>query len=379
MKKFLAAMLAASMMISLAACGGNSGQKSDKIIIGGIAPLTGDAAEYGIAVNNGVLMAIEEINAAGGILGKQIEYIPMDDKGDPTEAVNAYNKLMQDGMVGLVGAVTSKPTIAVAQKAAQDGIPMISASATAAAVTEAGPNIFRTCFIDPYQGELLANYAKQRLEATTVAVLYDNSDDYSQGVAAAFRDEAEKLGLTVTAYESYEAKTDDFNAQLTKIKSGNPDVIMAPCYYSTAAKIITQARNLGIESTMIGPDGWSGLLNQVKDNVQVLNNGFYCSQYSRDSENPAMQEFIKKYNEKFGIQENMFAVLGYDSMKILAAAMEAAGSTDSDKVVEAMKNTNYVGLTGTTTFDENNNPIREAFIIEFVDGKEVVKESFSFR
>ncbi len=393
MKKVLAFLLAACMIMPLAACGnaassnstagesGNNGggNSSDKIIIGGIAPLTGGAAQYGNAVNNGVLLAVKEINEAGGILGKQIEYIVEDDKGDATESLNAYNKLMNDGMVALVGAVTSKPTIAVAQKAAQDNLPMITASATAAAVTEQGENVFRTCFIDPFQGQLMANYAFERLGAKTAAVMYDNTDDYSQGVAEAFKEEAEKLGITITAYESFVSSADDFNAQLTKIKEGNPDVIMAPSYYEAAAKIITQARNLGIESKMIGPDGWDGLLEQVKENQEVLNDSFYCSQYSAESENPDLQAFIKNYRETYKINENMFAVLGYDSMKIMAAAIEAAGSTDSDAVIKALAATNHVGLTGTTTFDENRNPVREAFIIELVDGKAVVKEAYNFK
>ena len=385
MKKVLAFLLAACMIAPLAACGGagnssnaNNEGGSDKIVIGGIAPLTGGAAQYGNAVNNGVLLAVKEINAAGGILGKQIEYIVEDDKGDATESLNAYNKLMNDGMVALVGAVTSKPTIAVAQKAAQDKLPMISASATAAAVTEQGDNIFRTCFIDPFQGQLMANYAFERLGAKTAAIMYDNTDDYSQGVAEAFKEEAEKLGMTITAYESFVSTADDFNAQLTKVKEGNPDVIMAPSYYEAAAKIITQARNLGIESKMIGPDGWDGLLEQVKNDQEILNNSFYCSQYSAESENPDLQAFIKNYRETYKINENMFAVLGYDSMKIMAAAIESAGTTDSDAVVKALAATNHVGLTGTTTFDANRNPVREAFIIELVDGKAVVKEAYSF-
>lgn len=396
MKRILSIVLI--LMLVLSACGSSTSApaaadpsnadtqqdtpsaEAEEIIIGGLAPLTGGVSQYGIATNNGAKLAVEEINAAGGVLGKQIKYIVEDEKGDPTEAINAYNKLINnDNIVALFGDVTTKPTIAVAQKAAADGIPMITGTATGEDVTLAGSNIFRACFIDPFQGELMAHFALDRLEAKTAAILFDTGDDYSSGVAEAFEATAKELGIEVLSVEGYPSGNDDFNAQLTKIKDLNPDVIMAPCYYEDASKIITQARKLGVTAKFLGPDGWDGVLNQVDpQNYADLEGAYYCSQYSRQSENPELQSFIKKYNETYGIEENMFAVLGYDAMKILLASIEKAGTTDAEAVIEAMKGIEHAGLTGTTVFDENRNPIREAFITVFENGESKVLEAYSF-
>lgn len=399
MKKAFSALLAGTMVLSLVACGSSSSSSSavqgtstsvagsnvdtgadaafTEVRIGALAPLTGSASQYGEAVNNGVKLAVEEINAAGGILGAQIVYTVEDDKGDPTEAINAYNKLMDQGIDVLLGAVTSAPSVAVAQEAVMDGIPMISASATQEDFTLVGDNIFRTCFIDPYQGELMANYAKDVHGVQTVAVLYDTSNDYSEGIAAAFQAEAESLGMEVVAYEGYPGGTVDFNSQLTKIMATNPDAIMAPCYYEEAAMIIVQARKLGIESIFLGPDGWDGVLNQVDEtNYEYLNNSYFCNQYSRESTDPSMQNFLTTYNETYGIVENMFAVLGYDSVYILKAAIEDAGTLDYAAVTAAMQNVSVKGLTGTTTFDANGNPVRSAVITEFKDGAAVVADVY---
>lgn len=215
------AMLSAFSGCSNTGDGGSAsgGSDSDTIRIGGLAPLTGDAASYGVAVNNAIQMAVEDINANGGIDGKQIEYIYYDEKGDTTEATNAYNKLVQDDkVVAIIGDVTTKPTLAVAQTSQQDNIPIITATATAAEVTLTGSNIFRACFTDPFQGELMASYASEKLGATKVAVLSDMADDYSSGIAEAFVAKAEELGMQVVADEKYQDGDVDFKSQLTNIK-----------------------------------------------------------------------------------------------------------------------------------------------------------------
>jgi len=384
-KKRLFALVSALLMIIgvLAGCqpkeDSSTGSKdSDVIKIGGLAPLTGDVAQYGEAVNNAVLIAVDEINQKGGILGKKIEYKYYDEKGDVTEAVNAYYKLVEEGIVALVGDVTSKPTKAVAQKAAEDNMPMITASATEESITQAGKNVFRTCFIDPYQGKLMASYAKNKLNAKTAAILYNIDDTYSKGIADAFEAAAKELGMTVTNTEGYADKSTDFNSQLTKIKTSNPDVLMIPVYYNDLALIVAQAKALGIKAKLLGGDGWDGVLEVIdKSNVDALANAYFCSQYSATDPNPKVQEFLKKYKEKYNKDANMFAVLGYDSMYILADAISRAGSTDSDKIIEALKNTNYEGLTGTTTFDENRNPVRQAIITSFEGNSYKVIESYS--
>ncbi len=401
MKKVLCLIMALSLVFVLAACGGTTAESTapadasaapaesavegeatiegDSIMIGGLAPLTGDVSFYGIGVKQGAEIAVAEINANGGILGKELVYNVLDEKGDPTEAVQAYNQLMDEGMIALMGDVTTAPTIAVAQKAAQDGIPMITPTATGAAVTETGENIFRICFTDPFQGTLLADYAFNVLEAETAAVLYDTGDDYSAGVAAAFEEKAAELGLEIVASEGYPTGNTDYNAQLTKIKQDEPDVILASGYYSDAALITTQARDLGIESVFMGPDGWDGVLGQVGDNTSVLEGYYYCSQYSSENPSEALQGFMDSYQEAYGEEENMFAVLGYESIYALAYAIEDAGSVDYDAVNAALTNLEFDGLTGAISFQGGRDPVRDAFIVQFQDGMEVVLGTHSMK
>ncbi len=381
-KRFLAMVLAAAMMLTaMVGCGNgntqdggnanNAGATGDTIKIGGLAPLTGDVSVYGVAVDNGVKMAVEEINADGGVLGKQIEYIVYDEKGDATEAVNAYNKLVQsDNVVAIIGDVTSKPTLAVAQQAAKDKIPLITASGTAENITQAGENIFRACFIDPFQGELMASYASKKLEKKTAAIIYNISDDYSKGLYEAFEAAAGDLGIEVVQVEGYGKGTVDFKAQLTNIKSKNPDVIFLPVYYQDVALIAVQAKELGIEAQFLGADGWDGVIGQVDEsNMDAVNGAYFCSQYSAQSDDPDLQAFLSKYKETYGMDASQFAVLGYDAMKMLAQAISEAGSTDSAAITSAMAAIDFTGLTGHMTFDENRNPVKSAAITQIDNGE----------
>lgn len=414
MKKRILASVLAVMMAALAGCGGGAAGSSDAgspaagaqseaapsagadeapaassgdtIKIGGLAPLTGDVSQYGIAVNNAVEMAVEKINANGGVLGRQIEYIVEDEKGDPNEAVNAYNKLVNnDGVAAIVGDVTTKPTQAVAQKSVDDGIPLITASATGEEVTLVGENVYRVCFIDPYQGKLMANYAAKKLSAKTAAIIYDNGDPYSSGIADAFEASAKELGIDVVAKEGYQSGSTDFNSQIAKIKTANPDVLLLPVYYNDVVLIADQARANGYEGKMLGADGWDGVLGKIDPSkVDVLKDSYFCSQYSAESTDPDLQAFLKDYKEKYGNDANMFAVLGYDAMNILADSISRAGDAalDSDPmkasaaITAAMKDTNFKGLTGTTTFDENRNPVRSAVILTIADGAYKFVENF---
>ncbi|MCY1715019.1 ABC transporter substrate-binding protein [Caproiciproducens galactitolivorans] len=387
-KRLLAAALAAAMVAaSVTGCAqsGDTGSNTsggaaggDTVKIGGLAPLTGNVSVYGIAANNGIKLAVDEINKAGGVLGKKIEYVPYDEKGDAIEAVNAYNKLVQDDrVVALIGDVTSKPTIAVAQKAVKDNLPMITATGTAADITKAGDNVFRACFIDPYQGELMAAYAAKKLNAKTAAIIYDNGDDYSTGVANAFETAAKAEGMTITNKEAYQSGAMDFKTQLTKIKASNPDVVMVPVYYSDVALIAVQAKDVGLKAKLLGADGWDGVLEKIdKSNQDAVKDCYFCSQYSAESKDPKLQDFLKKYKEAYKSEANMFAVLGYDAMGMMAAAINKAGSTDSDKIIAALKALEYKGITGNTTFDANRNPVREAVITTIADGKYKFVENF---
>lgn len=373
-KRILAALMALAMLGAFSGCsntgnGGaaSGGSDSDTIRIGGLAPLTGDAASYGVAVNNAIQMAVEDINANGGIDGKQIKYIYYDEKGDTTEATNAYNKLVQDDkVVAIIGDVTTKPTLAVAQTSQQDNIPIITATATAAEVTLTGPNIFRACFTDPFQGELMASYASEKLGATKVAVLSDMADDYSSGIAEAFVAKAEELGMQVVADEKYQDGDVDFKSQLTNIKGQNPDVLFLPVYYEDLRLISAQAKEVGVTAQLCGADGWDSVLTDNFDS-SVLDGGVFCSQYSTESTDERVQNFISTYKEKYEMDPNMFAVLAYDATNMMAQAISDAGSTDSQAIIDAMAALEYDGLTGHMTFDEDRNPQKSAVIVSIQD------------
>ena len=372
-KRVLALILAAAMLMVMAT--GCASSDDGSIVIGGLAPLTGDVSIYGIATNNGISMAFEELNEQGA----NIKYVCYDEKGDPTEAVNAYNKLVaNDKIVALVGDVTSKPTLAVAQQAAKDNIPMITATSTAAEVTTIGENVFRACFIDPFQGEVMASYAVNKLGASTAAILYDVSDEYSLGLTESFEETAAQMGLNVVAKEGYNGGDVDFKAQLTNIAAANPDVLFIPVYYEDVALIAVQANEVGVKSTMLGADGWNGVLDSIDaSNVSVLNGAYFCGHFSSDDDNPTLVAFIENYTKKYGEAPNMFSALGYDAARMMYAAIEKAGSTDADAIIEAMKTLEFDGITGSMTFDENRNPIKSAAVHTIEDGDEVFIEYYN--
>lgn len=368
MKKIIAMLAGATMMMS---CGANQSQEeSSTIKVGGMGPLTGSAAMYGISVDKGAKLAFEEINANGGILGKKFEYISLDEKADPIEAVNAYNKLTDEGVVAILGSVTSKPTLAVAELAAQDGIPMITPTGTQINITDAGPNIFRVCFTDPYQGSTLAKFSKDKLGAKTAAIMVNTSSDYSDGIANAFIKQAEKEGIKVVAKEGYSDGDKDFKAQLTKINSENPDILVVPEYYELSALIATQAREIGMKSTFVGPDGWDGIIGALdSSSYSVVDNSYFTNHYSTEDSNEKVQSFLKKYREKYNEEPTAFSALAYDTVYVLKNAIDKAGTTDKAELTKAIKASDMDGVTGHLTFDENNNPIKAVTIIKVQDGK----------
>lgn len=373
MKKFTLMLLGLSFLIT--ACGGEkeaTTKKTDEaatIKIGGLGPLTGPLAIYGVTATNGSKLAFEEINKNGGILGKQVEFVLFDEKGDSTEAVTAYNRLVDEGVVALVGDITSKPSLAVAEIAAQDNMPMITPTGTQFNITEAGPNVFRVCFTDPYQGVILANLAKNNLKANTVAIMVNNSSDYSDGVAEAFVKEAERLGLKIVAKEGYAEGDKDFRAQLTKVAATNPDVLLVPDYYEQVALITTQAREVGVKSTFIGPDGWDGVAKALDSSAYgAVENSYFTNHYSVEDTNERVQNFLKAYREKYKDEPSAFSALSYDAAYLMKAAIEKAGSTDKDAIVKAMKESNFDGVTGHLRFDEKNNPVKAVTVLKVVNG-----------
>lgn len=385
MKKMKLSVLMLAFVMLFTACGNNNAAnenenvESDEIIIGALGPLTGNVAIYGIAATNGTKIAIDEINEAGGILGKQVKLILEDEKGDAQEAMNVYNKLVEDGAVAIIGDITSGPTLAIADLANRDNMLLITPTGTQLDITEGRPSVFRVAFTDPFQGRVLAQYAKDTLGASTAGILANTSNDYSQGVKEAFIAEAENLGLEIVANESYGAADRDFRVQLTTIASQNPDVLLIPDYYETIALIAPQAREVGIESQFIGPDGWDGITAQLTtglsdegltaEALQSVEGAIFTNHYSLDDPNENIQNFIAKYNELHGENPASFSALGYDAAYMVKQAIEEAGSTDSDAIIDAMKNINYEGLTGSIKFDENNNPVKAISMIEVNEGE----------
>ncbi|MBR8701226.1 Leucine-, isoleucine-, valine-, threonine-, and alanine-binding protein [Fusobacterium sp. DD29] len=365
MNRFNLTLLGTTFLLSSLVYG-----KEDVIKIGGLGPLTGPVAIYGVSATNGSKLAFEEINKNGGILGKPVEFILLDEKGDSTEAVTAYNKLVDDDIVALVGDITSKPSLAVAEIAADDNMPMVTPTGTQFNITEAGPNVFRVCFTDPYQGVILAKLAKEKLNAKTVAVIVNNSSDYSDGVAKSFIEEAGKLGLKVVAKEGYGEGDKDFRAQLTKIASTNPDVLLIPDYYEQAALITTQAREVGIKSQFIGPDGWDGVAKALDSSAYgAIEGSYFTNHYSLDDKSEKVQNFLKAYRAKYGEDPSAFSALSYDAAYLVKNAIEKAGTTDKQAVIDAIKNSDFNGVTGELKFDDKNNPIKAVTVLKIVNGK----------
>ena len=346
--------------------------KPETIKIGGMAPLTGALAIYGVTTTNGAELAVKEINENGGVLGKKIEYVMLDTKGDSTEAVMAYNKLVDEKVAGIIGEITSKPTLAVAEVAVQDNMPLITPTGTQVDITEAGPNVFRVCFTNPYQGKVLAITSKERLGANTVAVMLNNSSDYSDGIAKAFIEESEKLGMKVMGVEGYSDGDKDFRPQLTKLAAMNPDAILIPEYYEQAALIATQAREVGVKSIFVGSDGWDGIAKTLDQSAYAaIENSHFTNHFSMEDQSEKIQNFLKDYREAYKEDPSAFSALGYDAVYMMKSAIEKAGGTDKQKIVDALKGIEYDGVTGYLTFDDHNNPIKAVTVLKIENGKYV--------
>lgn len=358
--------------LSMISCGGSG---SSTIKVGGVAPLSGGVAVYGVECKNGIDLAIEEINAAGGINGKTLEFICEDDEGDPAKSVNAYKKLVtNDGVEYVIGSLTSGCTIALTNLAQNQKILQIAPAATATAVTDAGNYIFRACFIDPFQGRVGGKFAFENLSAKKAAILYDIGNDYSVGLTENFESEFTKLGGSIVSKESYATGDKDFNAQLTKIKAAKPDVVYLPDYYGTVALIAKQLRAQGIDTPIVGADGWDGLTENAGDEVL---NGYYSNHYAEDSDSPAVQKFVGSFKAKYNKSPNSFAALGYDSVYMLKDAILKAGTTDGEKVRAAFETTDGDYVTGHITFDEKRNPVKSAVMIQLIKDGDKLSTKFA--
>ena len=382
-KKFkLASMIACGVLASalFTGCGGgdsgsSGGGKSmagDEIVIGANFELTGNHAQYGSNANNGFKLAIKEVNDAGGINGKKIKIVEADAKSEAAESVNAATKLISDDkVVALIGPAVTANVIAESQVATDNMVPVIGPAATNPDVTvengQVKPYIFRACFIDPQQAEVMAQFASKDLMAKTAVLYLDSSSDYSKSLGKIFKEKFEADGGQVVMEEAFLAKDQDFKAALTKIQTANADVIFVPAYYEEVGKIVKQARELGITATILGTDGWDD--SKVVDiaGKDALNNTFFCTHYFEgDAE---VQGFINAYKGEYNTDPNVFAALGYDAGKMIANAIERSGD-DTSKIrdnIESIKDL-QVG-TGKITMDAaTHNPIKGIVVIETKDG-----------
>ncbi len=392
MKKVVSVGLAAVMAVSVAACGGETAETTaapetsaasgetaetqaeaadgmEEFVIGTTGPLTGSAASYGTSVKQGEEIAIQEINEAGGVKVGDTTYKLVlnfqDDEAKEDKAVTAFNTLVDAGMGAYIGAVTTGSCLAQTDLSYEANILQITPSASAEAVTT-NPNVFRLCFTDPLQGEMIAQYVIDN-GYESVAVLWNNADEYSAGIHDAFVEciENEDAGLLV-ADESFATGDVDFNTQLTQIKNSGAKLLFVPAYYGDVSYIVQQAKDAGMECDFIGSDGWDGILGQVTDST-LVEGAVFLSPFLATEDSAA--DFVSKYEAAYGATPDQFAADGYDCVYVIKAAMEQAGSVETDALVQAMTEITVDGLTGQVTFDASGEPTKSAKFVQIVNGE----------
>jgi branched-chain amino acid transport system substrate-binding protein len=347
-----------------------SGASGDKIKVGEYACLTGLTASFGTSSHNGVALKIEEVNGADGVLGKKIDLTTEDDQSKPGEAATIVRKLISRNRVAaLIGEIASSRSLEAGPIAQQNKIPMVSPGSTNPNVTKIGDYIFRVCFIDPFQGEVIAKFALNSLHKTRAAVLTDVRQDYSVGLAQFIKQYFTSHGGTIVSEQSYSSGDQDFKAQLTSLKGAQPEVIFVPGYYNEVSLIALQARDLGISVPLVGGDGWdSPTLIPIAG--KAMEGNYFSNHFSTQNPAPVVQNFVKSYTEKFKVEPDAMAALGYDAAGVLADAMKRAGSLDSDKLREAIAATkDYEGVTGKITINDQRNATKSAVILTIKDGK----------
>ena len=350
--------------------GGTPGVTADTILIGEVGSLTGSEATFGISTRNAIELALREVNAAGGVKGRKIEIRVYDNQSKPEEAAQAANRLInQDQVLLILGEVASSNSMAMAEKAQPAKVPMISNASTNPKVTEIGNYIFRVCFIDPFQGYVMAKFAHDNLKMNKVAVLRDLGSDYSQGLADVFERKFTEMGGKIVAGETYTKGSTDFRSQLTAIKRAAPDAIYIPGYYNDIGLIARQARELGITAKLMGGDGWdSEKLFELGG--AAVEGSYFSNHYSPDDPNPRIQKFIADYKAAYGSVPDALAALGYDAAMVAVDAIKRAPSLERAAVRDAIAATrNFPGVTGTITLDDKRNATKPAVVLEVGKGK----------
>lgn len=392
-KKIIAGLVLVLFAITMVAgCGGDKapaekpGEKPASVKVGLNAELSGNVAQYGIAVANAIELAFEEINAAGGADGIKLEVVKYDNRSENAESLNIATRLAsQDEVAVIVGPVTSSNAIATIPVSEQFEIPVVTPTGTALDITvdpktgETRPFMFRTCFIDPFQGQVAAQYAAENLGLKTASVYVDNNSDYSKGLEASFKEAFEGFGGEIVSVEGFVIEDRDFRSTLTKIIGANPEAIFIPAYEEQVSLIISQARELGYTGALLGTDGWDGTKVSEVNTPEALKNAFFTNHYSPESTDPKVIDFVKNYTEKFGSTPTALAALGYDAAYVIADAIAKAGSADPVAIKDAIAATSgLVGVTGTITLDAQHNPIKSAVMLGYnEEGKQIYVETIN--
>lgn len=364
-KKILGISIAITVALSATGC---KKENTNEILIGEFGSFTGSEATFGISTSRGIKLAFDEQNKAGGVKGKTLKLISLDDQGKAEEAAAVVTRLItQNQVLAVLGEVASSRTLAAAPIAQQNKVPLITPSSTNPKVTEVGDYVFRVCFIDPFQGTVMARFAAENLKAKKVAILRDVKSDYSVGLADYFAKKFKELGGEIVLDQSYQAGEMDFKAQLTQIRSLSPDAIFIPGYYTEVGLIARQARQLGIKAPLLGGDGWdSAKLSEIGG--EAINGSYFSNHYTTESTDPVVLDFIKRYKEVYKEVPDGLAAMGYDAANVLIAALETAPELKADMIRDAIAQTkDFKGVTGKITLDENRNATKSAVVVK-VDG-----------
>lgn len=384
-KRAAAVTLAAAMTAGFAGCNGNNDSGVDSnngnggtLVIGGIGPITGGAAQYGIAVKNGAQLAVDEINANGGVNGMTLKLEFQDDEADPEKGLNAYNALKDKDMKLLVGTVTSGSCEAVSKEAAKDNMFLLTPSGSSVDCITAGDNCFRMCFTDPMQGGIAADYIADNLGAKKIGIIYDSNESYSTGIVSGFEAEAKNKGLEIVAKEAFSDNKTDFSVQIQKIADNGAELLFLPFYYTEAALVIQQAEGK-LDIPVFGGDGLDGLIGALKDKVAIADGVYVMSPYAASSPEKKSADFTSAYQAKFPDEVNQFAADAYDCVYAVKAALEKAGVTDAsisaselcDKLKKAMTEIEFDGVTGLTKWGADGEPEKAPKVLKIAvkDGK----------
>lgn len=354
-----------ALMACLLALTHCTSKNEETIRIGEVGSMTGTEATFGTSTHHGIMLALEQINAQGGVHGKKIEVIALDNQGKPEEAATAITKLITQNQVkAVIGEVASSRTLAMAPIAQSYKVPLLSPASTNPKVTETGDYVFRVCFIDPFQGHVMAKFAKETLKAKKVAILKDMKSDYSIGLAQFFMETFKKLGGEILIEQSYSGGDIDFKSQLTAIRGKTPDAIFVPGYYTEVGLIARQARELGIQVPLLGGDGWdSPKLTEIGG--KALHGNYFSNHYSSEDQSPAVKEFINRYRQAYNSTPDAMAALGYDAIRIMAEAMKKSPHLKASEIRDALAGTkDFAGVTGKITMDEKRNVTKSAVVLK---------------